>query len=117
MSNKVAHAAMAVKPWSSGCGKNNLRMRVDGNRKPCNYPVVTNAGTTAMNTATLALLDRGTASAFWHAKLDDGRAYFVTSYPNSRLIFVQTIQRRPVSALQGRKLTPVLRAAIDHAEA
>jgi hypothetical protein len=74
----------------------------------------------AMDTAdqpTVTLLDRGPGSAFWHAKMADGRAYFVTSYPESRLLFIQTTQRRPVSSLQGRKLTAVFREAIDQAEA
>jgi hypothetical protein len=41
---KVARYVMTVKPLEMAAAKNNLRKRVDGNRRPCNYPVVTTQG-------------------------------------------------------------------------
>lgn len=42
-----------------------------------------------------------------------GKSYYVTTYPNSDLIFVETVlKRRPVSPLVGRRINPIIREAI-----
>lgn len=43
-----------------------------------------------------------------------GRSYYVTTYPNSELIFIETSsKRRPVSERIGSRIGPVIRAAIQ----
>lgn len=42
-----------------------------------------------------------------------GKSYYVTTYPNSDLIFIETAaKRRQVSSLVARKIAPEMRAAI-----
>lgn len=45
-----------------------------------------------------------------------GKSYYATTYPNSDLLFIETsAKRRPVSPLVGRKITPIIRTAIERA--
>lgn len=45
-----------------------------------------------------------------------GKSYYATTYPNSDLVFIETAsKRRPVSPLVGRKITPLILAAIAEA--
>lgn len=45
-----------------------------------------------------------------------GRSYYVTTYPNSDLIFIETSsKRRPVSERIGSRIGPAIRAAIQEA--
>lgn len=47
-----------------------------------------------------------------------GKEYFVTTYPDSDLIFIETAaKRRQVSSLVARKIAPQMRAAIERAKA
>jgi hypothetical protein len=42
-----------------------------------------------------------------------GKSYYVTPYPDSDLVFVETVlKRRPVSPLVGRRIMPAIREAI-----
>jgi hypothetical protein len=45
-----------------------------------------------------------------------GKSYYATTYPNSDLVFIETAaKRRPVSALVGKRIMPLIRTAIEEA--
>lgn len=50
--------------------------------------------------------------SIWGVTLNNGRAYFATTYPDSDLIFLTTLNGRVVSENVARKACPAIRAAI-----
>ena len=77
----------------------------------------------AYRSAPTATIERqGNASTLWCIKWPSsarhwGKTYYATTYPNSDLIYLETAaKRRHVSNLQGAKLMPQVRAAIEQAK-
>lgn len=76
---------------------------------------------TGKGTPTARLVRKSDALTRWLVKFPstikkDGAAYYVTTYPNSDLIFIETaVKPRQVSELVARRIAPLMRDAIKAA--
>ena len=59
---------------------------------------------------------QGKAMSCWRVELGSGRVYKATTYPDSKLVFLETDRGRSISPIQARSLLPVIKQAIEAAQ-